>query len=150
MNDDLICITTYSGYRSSRLDDRVPERVLGHDASDEAVGEALLESLSASRFLSIAELDDFFDPVAGEQRYVNWVSRLMNSGAYKTKRALFKNMMLCWVTCVDDTITITPSHHEKLEAWDGGGLGNRNIKISFQSSPDDIGAALREVFSRCT
>ena len=52
---------------------------------------------------------------------------------------------------MNDLITISPNHHEKLEAWSGNGFTKAdNDVIPANSSPAEVGAAFRVVFSRCT
>lgn len=48
-------------------------------------------------------------------------------------------------------MTIRPSRHEKLEGWGGTGIGGSDhVVISANSTPEQIGFALRLAFSRCT
>lgn len=75
----------------------------------------------------------------------------MNFYSYKTKRALFKNMMRCDIEIQEDIIIMEPNHHVKLEAWDGEGFTEKDyVKIPADSSHEKIGKALRLAFSRCT
>lgn len=70
---------------------------------------------------------------------------------YKTKRALFKNMRHCLVEELGGIITIKPSHHVKLEAWNEYRITEQDyVLISLESSPVETGVALRLALSRCT
>lgn len=162
-NGDFICVETYSGYRSSRRDPKGAQHLLVPDVSDEALGAAFLDALARSRFVLSepradvwihpeAEFDsDLYDYKQGIERYAEWAKTLMGRYGYKTKRALFKEMKNCSIESQNGTITIRPSHHEKLEAWSGDGIGKENyVLISANSPPAEIGAALRLAFSRCT
>ena len=60
-------------------------------------------------------------------------------------------MMSCGLACKDGTIIIRPSHHKQLEYWSGEGFTESDyIKLPADSPPEEIGAALRLAFSRCT
>lgn len=60
-------------------------------------------------------------------------------------------MKNCSVELVKDTLIIQPSHHEKLEAWSGKGITESDyVVVSVNSSPGEVGAALRLAISRCT
>lgn len=51
INNDFICIQTFSGYASCRADYLGAKNSLSRDAADNEVGEALLDALSKSRFV---------------------------------------------------------------------------------------------------
>lgn len=163
LNKDFLCIQTYSGYGSSRADHKGSMHLLPFDASDKAVGEALLDALSKSRFVlpeprndvwvhPEATFDsDLYDLNAMEQRYQEWVSLLMERYGYRSKRALFKDMKSCNIKSRLGEFVMTPSHHEKLEAWSGKGISDSdNVVILATSSPSEVGVALRLALSRCT
>lgn len=150
-NGDFYLLETYSGYGMSRRDPVGKQHFLLQSVDAEKLGEALLDALAHSRFLSLAELDDFFDYAKTKQSYAEWVDALVKRYAYKSKRALFKNMACCSVTVVDDNLEIIPNRHEKLEMWVGAqNEGVENVVIPAKSSPIDVGEALRMAFSRCT
>src|ERR1700750_1365669 len=163
ISKDLISVRTYSGYRSSRADPQGVEHFLSPDAADKELGSAVLDALAHSRFvLPESRKDDCIHPEATfdkdlynynltNQRYDQWVSSLLERYGYKTKRALFKDMKNCSIESKSGQITIRPSHHEKLEAWSGEGISASDyVTIPGDSSPSDVGAALRLAFSRCT
>lgn len=151
LNQDFFCIETYSGYRSYGRDPEGAQHLLDLNANDEAIGFALQDALAKSRFLTLEQVDDFFDYQKNQPQYEAWVQALMQRYGYKTKRALFKSMMSCSIELMDEVITIRPSHHDKLEGWgreDGDGI--EDVVIPANSSYEEIGAALRLAFSRCT
>ena len=115
------------------------------------IGETILQALSDSRTLTeLAERVVFFDLEKGKEQYVTWIAMLMERYGYKTKKSLFKDMKNCGIHCVNDVITISPTRHEKLEAWDGMGLkSSDNVILSVDSAPAEIGAGLRLALSRC-
>lgn len=163
LNKEFLCIQTYSGYGSSQADNKGAMHLLTPDASDEEIGEAILDALSKSRFVlpeprkdvwihPEATFDrDLYDLESMMKRYNAWVAKLMVLYRYKTKRALFKEMKSCNVKNKLGVLEITPSRHEKLEAWSGDGFTDAdNVVIAANSTPAQIGSALRLVFMRCT
>jgi hypothetical protein len=161
-NGDFFLIETYSGYRSARVDPKGKKHFLPPDVSDKDLGSAILDALAYSRFVLPApredvwihpevEFDsDLYDYNIGIQRSKQWVEHLMEKYGYKTKRALYKNMHTCSIERYQNLLTIHPWHHEKLEVWGGMSMKDQEVTLSADSSPSEIGAALRLAFSRCT
>lgn len=150
-NQDFINIGTFSGFRIKTGDPNGEELTLSKNVSNKELGQAALLALSKSRIIDQSEIATFFDRDNVSKRYDSWVGNLMEQFGYKTKRALFKNMMQCSLEIRDGFLTISPSYHEKLEAW-GGGKGlteSDNVVLSVNSSAEEIGAGLRLAFSRC-
>lgn len=161
-NTDFICIETYSGYRSSHADPQGVQHLVRPDASDLELGAALLDALEHSRFVLPEPRKDvwihpeatfdmrLYDYDLNNQRYAEWVCKLMRIYGYKTRRALFKDMKSCSVESRREVITIRPSCHEKLEVWSGKGIASsEHVTIPSKSTSSDVGAALRLAFSRC-
>ena len=75
----------------------------------------------------------------------------MERYGYKTTRAMFKDMLYCSIQSNGSLITIKPSHHRKLDQWGWDrDFPIENVVVPADSSPGEIGAALRLGFSRCT
>jgi hypothetical protein len=150
-NPQMMSVDTWSGYRVTIGDPAGPQHDFRHEVSDEELGAAVLDCLSHSRFLDTPELqDELFHPDAAARSYASWIERLMRFCGYKTKRALFKDMLSCSIEQEDGTITIRPSRHEKLEAWSAEGFTDAdNVVIRADAPPGEIGAALREALRRC-
>ncbi|WP_145571439.1 contact-dependent growth inhibition system immunity protein [Yersinia bercovieri] len=149
-NNDFLLIETLSGLGLMGSDPLFPPYLLPPDADDKSIGEAVLIALSNSRTLSLEEYGDFFNLEKSQEKYVGWIAMLMERYGYKTKRALFKDMKNCSIHCINDVITISPTRHEKLEAWSGKGIKESDdVVISVNSSPTEVGAALRLALSRC-
>lgn len=147
-NGDFISIETYSGYTMAMADPKASEYLLDPYASDEQLGEAVLNALKNSRFIPLEQARELRMNI--EQNYKNWIQQMMARYGYKTKNALFKKMMSCGIQLDDGIITIRPSYHEKLEAWSGDGINEEDyVKVSADSPPADIGAALKLAFMRC-
>jgi hypothetical protein len=148
-NGDFISIKTYSGYRMAIADPQASEYLLLPNDSNEILGKAAFKALTDSRFLTIEESSKLRE--ASEENYKKWIQKIMSVYGYKTKRTLFQKMINCSLEMDEGIITIFPSHHEKLEAWSGKGLTEKDyVKVPADSSPEEIGAALRLAFSRCT
>lgn len=162
-NEKFICIETYSGYRGGRADPKGKQHLLPTDADDAALGEALMDALTHSRFVlgerrtdvwvhPDVEYDmDLYDYQKNIARYAAWIENLKQRYGYKTKKTLFRKMDNCGVEQVDGKIRISPMHHEKLEGW-GREKDDvfEDVIISDQSTTNEIGAAIRLALSRCT
>lgn len=151
VTDEFLCIDTYSGLGMTGRDPIFPSHLLPPNADDKSVGETILQSLSNSRSLTIREeRADFFNLERNKENYKKWIVILMEGYNYKTKRALFSNMKKCGIHLVNGVITISPSRHEKLEAWGRTkGDGIEDVILSVNNSPEEIGAGLRLALSRC-
>jgi len=113
LNSELISIGTMSGYRMQAGDPSGAHHDMGPHISDNELGSAVMDCLSRSRFLETEESRrELFDFEAGQRNYLAWVERLMQFGSYKTRRALFKQMVSCGIEQEDDKITIRQTHHE--------------------------------------
>ena len=149
-NQDFIEVKTFSGNGITTSDPDGIRKLLPLDVSDEELGQVTLLALSKSRIIDVSEIGTFFNIDNVMKRYDAWVADLMAKYNYKTKRALFKNMMKCSVEIRDGRLTISPSCHEKLEAWSGEGISDDDdVVLSVNSTTEEIGAGLRLAFSRC-
>ncbi|APW04087.1 CdiI family contact-dependent growth inhibition immunity protein [Salmonella enterica] len=161
-NADFICVETYSGYRSNQLDPLGVQHLSSLNVSDLELGGMVKDALAHSRFVLPEPRTDvwihpeatfdmeLYDYQRTAERYSDWIKRLMELYGYKTKKALFKGMKSCDISCANGVITISPSRHEKLEAWGGTGRGGSDkVVLSVNSSPAEIGAGLRLALSRC-
>ncbi|GAB7536153.1 hypothetical protein BGC_23700 [Burkholderia sp. 3C] len=57
-------------------------------------------------------------------------------------------MILCHAKVVDGVLTLDPSRHDKLAAWDGLG-DNTKVVLPSDSPEAEIGVALRVALDRC-
>ena len=143
-------ISKNQDYRMTTRDPDGLQTILPLDVSDEELGQVTLLALAKSRILDVSELGPLINRDNVKKRYDAWVADLMAKYNYKTKRALFKNMMRCSVEISDGRLTISPSCHEKLEAWSGEGLTeDDDVVLSVNSTTEEIGAGVRLDFSRC-
>lgn len=162
MNNDFICLDTHSGYRSTKFDPKGVQHLTDHTVSDAELGVLVLDTLSHSRFVlpepregvwihPEATFDpDLYDREISLANYNKWVNKLIETYSYKNKAALFKKMKNCSIDLTSERLRISPSRHEKLDAWSGDGLIEADdVLLPANSTPIEIGAALRLAFSRC-
>ena len=143
-NDDFLSIETYSECGIAYPQER--ECLLNPNTSNRTLGNSILDSLNNSRPLSDKEFLKINSNL--KTNYDAWVEKLKKLYGYKTKKALFRKMNNCWIQLDENIILIEPSYHERLEGWSGMDE-EHTVKIPADSSPEDIGAALRLAFSRC-
>lgn len=150
-NNEFLLIETQSGLGMVAADPLFPSYLLQPDASEQEIGDTILQALSDSRTLNkLEERVAFFDLEKGKEQYVAWTTMLREKYGYKTKKALFKDMKNCGIHCVNGVITISPTRHEKLEGWGREkGDGIEDVILSVDCSPAEIGAGLRLALSRC-
>lgn len=158
-NADFISVDTWSGYRGGdRRDPMGKQHLLSPEASDLALGEAVQDALLHSRWVLPSRREGGTYPKGVEfdmslydykANYPVWVNALMERYGYKNKRALFKNMKNVSIASKNGMLTLIPTHHAKLETWEGVG-DEATVVIPAASTPEEIGAALRLALGRCT
>ena len=146
-NEKALIIQTYSGCGLIAVDRLYPPYILPLDADNETLGVIVLQALANSRTLTNeAERIDFFNK--SDKSYIELDNHLCEKLGYKTKRALFKNMMSCSIWLHNGRIEISSSRHVKLEAWEG--MKNvEKVILTLNNTPAEIGAGLRLALSRC-
>lgn len=162
INDDFICVETYSGYRLTKLDPKGVQHLAKIEIVDHELGLLVIDAISRSRFVLSQPRKDIFIPPdvtydaeiydyqLSSDRYHIWISKLMSAYSYKSKQMLFKNMKSCDIESKNGQIIFSPTCHEKLDAWSGKGIKPTDlVTLPSDSSPAEIGAALRLAFSRC-
>ena len=152
-NGDFFLVEAKSGYRSCVSDSERYQCHLTAGATDEELGQAVVEALTQSRFVTpenSEEFDQLFDPARIAASYVAWTTSLIEKYQYKSKGALFKKMVLCNISMVDGDIKISPTIHKKLELWGREkGDGIEDSFVAVDSPVEKIGQALRTAFGRC-
>jgi hypothetical protein len=165
-NSDFFCIETCSGYgEGSSIDYKGSRHLLGHEANDAALGNAVLDSMAQSRFVlgsprpgsvypSDIEFDmDLYDYKKVAQRYEAWKKDLMDRYGYKSQKVLFDGLKNCSIERQNKLVTIRPFYREGAEGWHSLSKHSGDapdVTLPADSSPEAIGAALRLAFSRCT
>ena len=147
-NERALIIQTWSGFGRYAPDHLYPPHILPLDADNETLGTTVLQALANSRTLdNEAERIDFLKQESFKPRYEDWVANLCGNLGYKTRRALFKNMMSGDIWLHNGCLKISPSRHVKLEAWDA--IDADDVILLLDNSPEEIGAGLRLALSRC-
>jgi len=150
-NRDFIFIETQSGYSAVIRDPEGAAHYLAPGSDDEALGRCLIDALSKSCFITPDKRSTrpgFFDFRMVAEGYKRWIAEVLDRYGYKTKQALFKKMILCHAKVVDGVLTLGPTRHDKLEAWEGLS-DDEKVTLPFDSSEAEIGAALRVALDRC-
>ena len=147
-NERALIIQTWSGFGRYAPDHLYPPHILPLDTDNGTLGTTVLQALANSRTLdNEAERIDFLKQESFKLRYEDWVANLCGNLGYKTRRALFKNMMSGDIWLHNGCLKISPSRHVKLEAWDA--IDADDVILSLDNSPEEIGAGLRLALSRC-
>ena len=141
-----IYVGSYSWRGLSVSDPNGAQIYLDEPASDERLGNAILEALGQSRFLSDSECDALMSTT--DERYEQWVARLMSMYGYKSRRALLKSTVTCSAEVIDpEQIKLCPLKRARGEAWEG--MGERfDVLIPMDRSAAEIGAAVRLALDR--
>ena len=148
VNERALIIQTWSGFGRYAPDHLYPPHILPLDTDNETLGTTVLQALANSRTLdNEAERIDFLKQESFKPRYEDWIANLCENLGYKTRRALFKNMMSVDIWLHNGCLKISPSRHVKLEAWDA--IDADNVILSLDNSPEEIGAGLKLALSRC-
>jgi len=160
INQDFICVATYSGYRMSRFDPQGKQLYLELDASHAEIGLAVRNALMASRFVLPAPRSDvvahpevtydrdLYDYEKSAEFYESWIRYTMDRYGYKTKRKMFGSMSLCNLECTSGMISMVPTAHVKIEAWESLPKGEE-IMVKMSAGDAEIGAALKAAFGKC-
>lgn len=148
-NKEALIVQTCSGLGLTAIDHLYPPHILPLDTDNETLGTTVLQALANSRTFvyDSPEDQDFFDTEKFRQRYEDWVANLCGNLGYKTRRALFKNMMSVDIWLHNGCLKISPSRHVKPEAWDA--IDADDVILSLDNSPEEIGAGLKLALSRC-
>jgi len=145
--DKFISIEPLSGYRIIQREDEDHVTYLTPDATDEVLGQALLESLDRSRFIWPPDRE-----FSKAERYVrcyrNWREDFMRRYGYKTIRDAFKNMDWCRAKRSEGKISIQPHKRDKPEYW-ADLPPDRTVVIPATTDAAAAGAALRRALERC-
>ena len=148
-NEEALIVQTCSGLGLTAIDHLYPPNILPLDTDNGTLGTTVLQALANSRTFvyDSSEDQDFFDTEKFRQRYEDWVANLCGNLGYKTRRALFKNMMSGDIWLHNGCLKISPSRHVKLETWDA--IDADDVILSLDNSPEEIGSGLRLVLSLC-
>lgn len=149
-NDDFTCFQTYSGLRRTARDPIGELIFLTSKSDSKDFGRAIFASLSKSRMLAPEEIGTFFDLLATERNYAAWITEASQKYDYRSRRAIFEGMKLCLIDQFNGTISIKPTHQEKLDAWSSKGIEKTDHVLIPEGSTDyEVGNALLLALTRC-
>lgn len=146
--EKFISLEPLSGYRLALRDNegyiiyRLP------DASDEALGQALLEALERSRFIWPGDEPEFFKWERYDRCERNWEKDFMRRYAYKTRREVYQTMDWVRAKRTEGKISFQPHSRGKPGHWIWL-AAERIVVIAATTDPAAAGAALRLALNRC-
>jgi CDI immunity protein len=143
-----ISVQPLSGYGMVQPEDDGYVIYLTPDATDDALGRALLEALGRSRFIWPRDEPEFFKAERYMQCYRNWQKDFMQRYGYKTKRDAYKNWDWCPVRRSEGTISLQPHHRDKPEYFRDL-PPEKTVVIPATDHAETVGAALRLALDRC-
>lgn len=146
--EKFISIRPMSGYRMVQPEDDGYVIYLPPDATDDALGQALLKALDKSRFIWPDDEPEFFKWQRYMQCHRNLQADFMRRYGYKTKREAYDNMDWCRAKRSEGTISIQPHKRDKPEYWRSL-PADRTLVIPDTREAAAAGAALRLALDRC-
>ena len=150
-NGDFIDFITMSHGGMMYAEPSASPLFLPPDADDAILGLTLRTALNASKQISAAEFYKLFQSGLVQQLGKEREAKTMQTYGYKTKRALYKHMLICDIKLVDGWLDISPTHSDQKGGYKRLSTdGRENIRLPDTVSDAELGAALREGFKRCT
>lgn len=150
-NKKFINIKTRSGWGIFIDDPKGLDVYLAPDIDETELGSNVLAALQKSRLVRPSEDPSLFNSAEVQARYIAWIEKMLQEYQYKSKIALFKGMLNCGVSIVQNEVVIKPM---KRERGDGFGSTLRAEKdyvlLPLSSKVNDIGAGVRLALSRCS
>jgi hypothetical protein len=146
--DRFISVEPLSGYSMVQREDEGYVIYLPPDASDDALGRALLEALDRSRFIWPPDEPGFFKAERYVRCYRNWEADFMRRYGYKTKRDAYKNMDWCRVERSEGAISIKPHRRDRPGYWRDLPPDKRVVMAATRDA-SALGAALRLALDVC-
>ena len=144
-----VCAEPMSGYRMIQPDDNNHVTYLPPDATDEALGRALLEALGKSRFIWPPDEPEFFKWERYMARRREREEDFIRRYHYKTRRELYKTMNWCRAKRSEGTISIVP-HDRDAKPGNWKWLApDMTVVIPATTVAIEAGAALKLALDRC-
>jgi hypothetical protein len=150
LNENFYLIQTMSQGMLGYAEPSASPFFLSTEIDDDTLGATLRMALSASKKVSVPEFQEMFKSGVIQKVAKEREVETMKRYGYKTKRAMYKNMNKCSVDVVDEQIKIQPTHRKSLDSYTATQSGPEPLYLSTSSSDQELGAALREGFKRCT
>ncbi|USO01585.1 MAG: CdiI family contact-dependent growth inhibition immunity protein [Alphaproteobacteria bacterium] len=150
VSEKFIIIQTMSSYGFSVTDPEGVCRTMNTTVSDKEVVNVLMEALQKSRELSASEYNKIVaEEKNGEAK--KELESLIKKLGYKEKKEYYKGLRSISVEKDRCELRFIPSHQENLYGYGPTAGGEKDyVIIPADSSPEEIGKALRLAISRCT
>ncbi|WP_433692108.1 contact-dependent growth inhibition system immunity protein [Herbaspirillum seropedicae] len=150
-NGDFFQIIPYSISMVNYADPSAEVCYLPADADDEVLGRSLRLAFSGSKVVSAETFHEVFASGKIQEKSAERLNFAMQRYGYKSKRALLKNMMCCWISLSERVIQIKPTHHKSIDGYSGISVdGEEILHLPNSATDDEVGKALREGIRRCT
>jgi hypothetical protein len=143
-----VSLEPLSGYSNVQREDEGFVIWLAPDATDEALGHALLEALDKSRFIWPRDEPEFLDAERYKRCYRNWQEDFTRRYGYKKTRHAYWNMDWCRAKRSEEKISIQPHQRDKPEYFRDL-PPDRTVVVPATDDAIAAGAALRLALSRC-
>ena len=139
----LIGTKAYSGWRIAMIDPDSTTLLHSPDISDEKQGEFVCQSLRESQPWTIEKASGF---THDKTRYETWIGELMTFGAYKSAKAVTRNLKEVLIDNYDGQIVFIPTSTKRgvFKSFSK----EFHVIVPEDSAKADIGAALRLAFER--
>ena len=149
-NDNFFWLHTQAVGMINVGDPLVEPEYLAPYVDDAMLGATLRQCLQKSRHIEMSEFQKMFKAGVFNQLDEERGQAAMQKYGYKTKRALYKNMLCCWISMFDGKVKIAPSHQKSVDSYTATKDGPEPFTLHGPISDAELGAALREGFKRCT
>jgi hypothetical protein len=150
-NGDFFQIWTMSRAGLRYADPDVEPFYLEPDVDNQVLGNTLRIALSKSKEIVGIKFMEIFKSGRVQEKDKEENKKLMKQYGYKTKRALYKNMDKCSISVFEGNIEIQPTHHDSLDGYSANqNKGPFALLIPETATDEELGAAVREGFTRCT
>ena len=146
--EKFISVEPASGYSMVQREDDGYIAYLEPDATDDALGRALLAALDRSRFIWPPDERQFFEAERYMRCYRHWLREMMRRYAYKSKREAYRNMAWCRVERSEGKISLQPHKRDKPEYWTDL-PPESTVVIPATTDAAVAGAALKCALNRC-
>jgi len=150
LNKEFFKLITMSQGMLQYAEPAVSPWYLPPSVEDELLGHTLRLALKASRRISVEEFQKLFHSGVVQKNGEERNALAMKQYGYKSKRAMYKHMDNCSISVADGQIEIAPQHHNSLDGYSATTDGPHPLYIAETATDAELGAALREGFTRCT
>lgn len=145
-----ICIQTISSCGLRISDPDGVSEVLAVTELDGEIAKVLRRALTKSRHLTSREYEKLISGQENSElrkRFELWLKKY----GYKSKREYYRETKSISVEEKSGSLIFVPSHQDSLNGYTSTAGGSvDNVIIPAESSPEEIGKALRLALSRCT